>query len=346
MVNYVKALKRLESSAGKNRRIIEEYMEIQCEKEGLSEKRKIKYVWIFKRLLKLLKRKRLKAISKRDVEKIFFWLKNMDYSPDTKQDYWSILKKIITWLNPRFNLKEYKMNLRLNRRLPEDILTEEEARKLCESGLSIRDRAIVSILYEAGIRAGELINLRVKDIVFDNFGAVLLVNGKTGQRRVRIVKSVPIISTYLLEHRFKEDPLAPLFYRIDKQIKTMLVNESIIKVVKGAAAKASINKRVYPHLLRHSRATHLAKHLTEQELKVFFGWSGRSKMTACYVHLSGADIDKKILEVNGKNPIKKISNFPFDDGFENFLFSLYNQWKQNQRAKVFKYAEMNRKLGE
>ncbi|MDI6806991.1 MAG: zinc ribbon domain-containing protein [Candidatus Aenigmarchaeota archaeon] len=58
-------------------------------------------------------------------------------------------------------------------------------------------------------------------------------------------------------------------------------------------------------MFRHTRATHLAKHLTEQELKVFFGWTMGSNMPSTYVHLSGQDIEDKILALNGIKKIEK-----------------------------------------
>jgi integrase/recombinase XerD len=73
-------------------------------------------------------------------------------------------------------------------------------------------------------------------------------------------------------------------------------------MLEEVAKKYGIKKKIYPHLFRHSRATHLAKYLTEQELKVFFGWSNSSKMASIYVHLSGKDIDNKILEIHGIKP--------------------------------------------
>lgn len=71
------------------------------------------------------------------------------------------------------------------------------------------------------------------------------------------------------------------------------------KVIKNAAKKAGIKKRVYPHILRHSRATVLANHLTEQQMNVFFGWVQGSDMPRIYVHLSGRDIDRAINKVYG-----------------------------------------------
>ena len=63
--------------------------------------------------------------------------------------------------------------------------------------------------------------------------------------------------------------------------------------------KAGIRKNIHPHLFRHSRATHLARHLTESQLNQFFGWSQGSRMAQIYVHLSGRDLDPALLRLAG-----------------------------------------------
>ncbi len=68
------------------------------------------------------------------------------------------------------------------------------------------------------------------------------------------------------------------------------------------AKKAGIKKKVNSHMFRHSRATNLATHLTEAQMKEYFGWVQSSKMVSIYVHLSGRDTDKTILRLYGKIP--------------------------------------------
>ena len=79
-------------------------------------------------------------------------------------------------------------------------------------------------------------------------------------------------------------------------------SDGIRQMLKRLARKAGINKRIYPHLFRHSRASIYANKLTEQQLKVYFGWTGDSKMAATYVHLSGRDIDNAIIHAYGGKP--------------------------------------------
>jgi ribosomal protein L40E len=137
-------------------------------------------------------------------------------------------------------------------------------------------------------------------VQFDEFGAVLLVNGKTGQRRVRVIASEPRLHQWIENHPFKDDPDAPLWITIGTNSRYKIWNYGTAReVIKKIARKAGIKKRVYPHLFRHSRATHLANHLTEAQMKQYFGWVQGSDMASIYVHLSGRDVDNALLKLNG-----------------------------------------------
>jgi predicted nucleic acid-binding Zn ribbon protein len=69
-------------------------------------------------------------------------------------------------------------------------------------------------------------------------------------------------------------------------------------IIKAAARRADIRTAVNPHNFRHSRATHLAIHLTEAQMKEYFGWVQGSDMASVYVHLSGRDVDNALLKIN------------------------------------------------
>jgi len=184
------------------------------------------------------------------------------------------------------------------RKLPEEILTADEIRRLAEATRTPRDRAMLTVLYESGARIGELLALKIKHIEFDRFGALAMLSGKTGMRRVRLIDSVPDLKVWLNHHPLRNEPDAHLFV-MPKNSAAITGHSTFLRVLDRAERKAGIKKRIYPHLFRHSRATHLAQDFTEQELKVIFGWSGGSRMPATYVHLSGGDIDRKILEKRG-----------------------------------------------
>lgn len=236
-----------------------------------------------------------------DMDKMFLHLNHLPIQLSTKTSYWTCMKIITRALNPSLSMGKYRFYGKRRHKLPEEILTEGEVAAMISVSKGLRNRTLISLLYESGARLGELQNLRIKSLNFDEYGCRMLVDGKTGQRFVRIVKSTPLLMMYLkMEHRFADDPNSLLFYRLDKQRADLAMHHSSIgRVLKIAAQAAGITKRIHPHLMRHSRATHLAKHLSDQEMKVFFGWSAASSMAGIYVHLSGKDIDDKILGLSG-----------------------------------------------
>ncbi|MGC8993727.1 MAG: tyrosine-type recombinase/integrase, partial [Candidatus Aenigmatarchaeota archaeon] len=187
-------------------------------------------------------------------------------------------------------------------KLPQ-VLTMEEINKMIEVCDNLRDKALISVLYESGCRASEILDLKIKDLEFDEYGGVLIVRGKTGSRRIRLISSIPALKEWLNVHPRKNDPNASLFCSLAKNNKGSPLDVCGLHfIVKEIAKKAGINKRVYPHLFRHTRATHLAKYLTEQELKIYFGWAKGSDMPGVYVHLSGRDVENKILQISGVKP--------------------------------------------
>jgi integrase/recombinase XerD len=58
------------------------------------------------------------------------------------------------------------------------------------------------------------------------------------------------------------------------------------------------------YILRHSRATHLAKHLTEAQMCIFFGWTIGTQVVRRYIHLSGKDVDNTLISINEGRHIK------------------------------------------
>lgn len=84
--------------------------------------------------------------------------------------------------NPE-EVKWIKTTFRKRRLLPEASLTVDELRKLVEVAENPRDKALILAHYESGCRIGETLPLRILHVSFDQHGAVLIVDGKTGSRR-------------------------------------------------------------------------------------------------------------------------------------------------------------------
>jgi integrase len=213
--------------------------------------------------------------------KIFYrWLRGSDIYPEE-----------VKWIKPA-NVGRVK--------LPEELLTEEEVMRMVSAADHVRDKAFILVLYESGCRIGELLTMQVKHVQFDTYGAVLHVDGKTGPRRVRIILSAPKLSQWVENHPKRDNPDSALWITIGTNSRYKVWTYTTAKeVIKKIALKAGVRKRIYPHLFRHSRATCLANHLTEAQMKQYFGWTQSSEMASVYVHLSGRDVDNALLKLNG-----------------------------------------------
>ena len=282
-----------------------------CRAQGLSKRRIIKYAYSLGKLAMMFKKDFAKA-NKEDIIRVVGEIESSDLKEWTKVGYKVIIKRFYKWLKEAQGMKLSKRQypeevewipttMKRNRiKLHNEILTVEEVNKIADCTLNPRDRALVLTLYESGARIGELLNLKIKDVEFDDYGAVLHLFGKTGSRRIRIVSSAPAITNWLRYHPKKDDRNAHLFCEIlpGKEGKP-LVYEVVNKMLKKASQRAGVQKPVNPHNFRHSRATHLAKHLTESQLCHYMGWVQGSREASTYVHLSGRDLDDAILRLHG-----------------------------------------------
>ena len=255
------------------------------------------------RQLALFMNKDFKDMTKGDIEKFFTSLGEMQ--PKTWSTKGAFIKSFFKWL---YNSDFYPPNVRWiktsvkskDNKLPTDLLTKDEINSMVEAADNPRDKALVLMLYESACRIGEIANLRLKDITFDEYGAVIIVNGKTGMRRIRLIDYVQDLILWIENHPSKNDREAPLFVSFSSRIFGQRLSiDSLGYLISVLAKNAGIKKRVHPHLFRHTRLTELAKDFTESELKVIAGWTGSSTMAGIYVHLSGGDIEKKMLEKHG-----------------------------------------------
>ncbi len=180
---------------------------------------------------------------------------------------------------------------------PENVVTVSELKALLNACVNNRDRALISLLYGSGCRIGEILTMKVKDLVYDEYGMILSVTGKTGPRKVRVVgDAVPEMRQYQ-EYFERFEPEEHLFLKINSDIPMSWpdVSTMFYKVCK----RAGIKRRIHPHMFRHTRATLLARDLKEAPLEATMGWVHGSKMSRVYVHLSDKDIDNAVLKVYG-----------------------------------------------
>ncbi|MDG6971020.1 MAG: tyrosine-type recombinase/integrase [Nitrososphaerota archaeon] len=199
-----------------------------------------------------------------------------------------------------------KKDMKLNEKRDPLYFTDAEIEALIKAADNDRDKAIIAIEGELGLRPGELLGMLVGWVTVDDAGAVINVGkGKTGPRRLRSIGAVYYLTRYLENHPLKDDPNAPLWLtRSTSWGMRKLGYHPLQMMLKETAKKAGIAQpRVFTYMLRHGSATRNARYLTDSELKLMYGWSMSSRMTGTYVHLSGGDLDAKYQEIYGQGKV-------------------------------------------
>ena len=182
----------------------------------------------------------------------------------------------------------------------EELITEDDFTRLIHAAKHPRTRALIAIYYDGGARPGEALSLKIKHVKQDKYGFVINVDGKTGARPIRLIKATPYLALWLNEHPLKNNPDAPLFCQIrGKNFGKPLSYEAARNSIIETARTASLGKRVFLNLFRHSEATQLANFMTEAQLRKRHGWSPTSKMPGRYVHLINADVEDALFKHHG-----------------------------------------------
>ena len=151
--------------------------------------------------------------------------------------------------------KEYKT-------LPE-VLSRNEIKRILDQLSNTKHRCMISLVYSAGLRRSELLNLTPKDINSETMSVRVMGKGKKCRYSLLSPKLLEELRRYFREYRPK-------------------------KVLKEAAMRAGIKHRVHVHMLRHSFATHLLEQGTDlHTIQELLGHND-IKTTAIYLHVSSA----------------------------------------------------------
>lgn len=164
-------------------------------------------------------------------------------------------------------------------KLPQ-ILSKSAVQRLLSTTKNIKHKCILSLIYSAGLRRGELLNLRLSDI--DSKRMMVFIRGGKGKKDRYTVLSMKTLKDLRLYY-IKEKPKLYLFEGYNNQPYSA---SSVRKIFKIALKRANIRKPATLHTLRHSFATHLLEDGTDlRHIQLLLGHSS-SKTTEIYTHVS------------------------------------------------------------
>lgn len=168
---------------------------------------------------------------------------------------------------------------RKEHKLPK-VISKVEVKQIIDNTNNIKHRCIVSLLYSAGLRRGELLNLKIGDI--DSKRMLIRVNAAKGNKdRYTLLSNTVLVDLrkYWVEYRPKE-------YLFEGAKGGKYSEQSVLSIVKRCAIRGNLKMQVTPHMLRHSFATHLLENGTDlRYIQVLLGHSN-SKTTEIYTHVA------------------------------------------------------------
>ena len=206
---------------------------------------------------------------KQAAEAIVEWIHDtydLDETPETNQSYRVALKVLGRRVTPDGDdlpdsLAWVKSTLPSSYDPTPDraaMLEWDEAKELIDDGTrNPRDQALIAVAYDLGARPGELYNIRVGDVLDDELGVQILVDGKRGERQPTLIPSVPYLRRWLADSRCADESLAFLWSKLDGS-GDQVSYRRFLDIFKEAGRRVGQSKPVVPENFRKSNAYWLA----------------------------------------------------------------------------------------
>ena len=226
---------------------------------------------------------------------------NKKYSGSTKKRIQSSVNQFLKFLieeNFISNIEINNISIRSEQKLP-NILSPYEIEQLIDFYdhnlfISSRNKTVIDFMYSTGCRVSELINVEESDIDTDD--AFVRLEGKGSKQRIVPLGSKVIVNLekYLeLRNQFKNIKNNNLF--ISKSYKK-LDRTAVFRIIKSTGVKVGINTSIYPHILRHSAATHMLEGGCDlRTVQEFLGHSSVST-TQIYTKVTKAFLEEAFIE--------------------------------------------------
>lgn len=226
--------------------------------------------------------KSLREIAGSDVRGYLEWLSNEGKSASTLNTAYSALqfyfKKIL-----RRKFFTAIPRAKKGKTLP-TVLSKDEVKHMIDDTENPKHKCMLSLLYGAGLRVGELVRLNMGDVDFDR-GLIHIVNGKGKKDRYTLLPE-SIRQTLETQKRLKK----PTEFLFTSPRGGRLTEATVQHVVSQSAKRSKITKNVTPHTLRHSFATHLLESRTD--IRYIQELLGHAKLqtTQIYTHVANNNL--------------------------------------------------------
>lgn len=244
------------------------------------------YGYFALRFIHRLKEKDIGSWENRDIDDFMTYIMAAeDYSISSHRQCVSAIKYLSSYCNlPDFDASEYTRPKK-SKYLP-TVLADQEIIRLIQVTKNLKHRTIIALLYSGGLRIGELLTLQVKDIDFSR--NIIHVKQAKG-RKDRIVslseRIQPLLHNYLKTY-------LPKKWLIEGRENSLYTSSSVRAFLYKSCRLAGINKRITPHTLRHSYATHMLENGVDiRYIQELLGHS-KPETTMIYTHVAQKDLHK------------------------------------------------------
>lgn len=168
------------------------------------------------------------------------------------------------------------------------VLSKQEVARLLATLTNPKHHCIVSLLYGAGLRVGEVVRIKMRDIDFDRM-LLRVFQGKGKKDRLTLL---PKSLHEILRHQNELKKPGDFLFTNNRGVGGRLTEATVQKIVASAAERAGIAKNVHPHTLRHSFATHLLENGTD--IRYIQELLGHAKLatTQIYTHVASNNLSE------------------------------------------------------
>lgn len=226
----------------------------------------------------------LQNLTTRDVElfieKVFI---KRNYSISTQRQFISAVKQFIIFY-PNTGISNLTLTRPKKSKILPTVLSQEEMISIIQHTKNLKHRAILALIYSAGLRISELLNLKLAHIQIQR--KQLLIKSAKGRkdRYVTLADSfMPLLQNYLMTYQ-------PEIYFVEGTKGKPYSASSVRKFLFRSCKTANIRRTVTPHTLRHSYATHLLESgVGLRHIQELLGHS-RPETTMIYTHVARKDL--------------------------------------------------------
>lgn len=182
---------------------------------------------------------------------------------------------------------------------PRDMLHwDEHVLPMIEATHNNRDAAMIAVAWDSGARSGEFRSLTVGDVTDHQHGLRITVDGKTGQRTITLIPSVPYLQRWLQDHPDRSDRDAPLWSKLHSA--DSLSFNMFTKAFTSAAERAGVDRPVTLTNYRKSSASYLASQgMNQAHIEEHHGWTRGSQVASRYVAVFGDEADNELAKIHG-----------------------------------------------